>query len=198
MKVKSAVVAVVLFVAGVALGAGGAGAQEATRASEPHVPLTEQAVAFDAQGQPALAARLRTTTLAGTPEAPLSNIQFVVENRGSLFYSYVSGWVTFYDANGVRCGEGAFTVSALAPNESVETDAPGLRLRCAAASWRIAANNLVTRTEDAAKPAGAQALTTIPSLIINVNGKVLPLKLDTPLDVRVGGERVKIIVSAAP
>jgi hypothetical protein len=195
-------------------------------ASERRVALTEQAVAVDAKGAPALAANLRTTALNGTVDAPVQNIELTVENRSQFFYTYVSGWVTFYDAAGVRCGEGLFKLDAFAPGESVAVDAPGLSLRCAPATWRIAATTLLTRTSDVAKPneptppqeattpsslslapAGgshaapplaASAEQKIPALSININGRVLPIQLNNPLDVKVGAERVRIVLSPAP
>ncbi len=192
---------------------------------EKRVPLAEQPVAPDVAGRAALAGRLRTATtaLAGTMDAPIRDVRLVIENRSPNFYTYVSGWATFYDAEGVRCGEGLFKLDALAPNESAETDTPGLRLTCTPATWRIAAINLLTRTSDTAKPnelapggtstqnatttaapasatitTNAPAAAVMPPLVININGKTLPLQLDNPLDIKVGKERMKIVVSAAP
>jgi len=134
-----------LFIAGLVL-LGGAlcvSAQETTGAlNEKRVPLSEAAVAFDANGAPALEATLRTTALNGAPETPVTNIRMVVKNRSTDAYAFVSGSVTFYDAAGVRCGEGMFKAGALAVDESFETDAPGVRIRCEATSWRMVATNL--------------------------------------------------------
>jgi len=116
------------------------------------VPLAQVAVAFDVEGQEALNGRLRTLALAGTPEAPVRNTRFVVENRSPVYYNYVAGWATFYGADGVRCGEGQWKLEALAPNEQIEVDTPGLRLTCTPATWRIVATTLLTRTGDVAKP----------------------------------------------
>jgi hypothetical protein len=139
----------------------GARAQDATsgdvRASEPRVPLDAQAAAYDIYGRTALAARLRTTTLVGTTDAPERNTRIVVENRSPVFYTYASGWATFYGADNVRCGEGMWKLEALAPGESAEVETPGLRLTCTPATWRIVALNLLTRTTDAAKPADETA-----------------------------------------
>lgn len=193
------------------------------RQSETRVPLAETAIAFDAAGREALAGRLRTTQLAGTPEAPERNSRLVVENRSAIFYTYVTGWTTFYDATGVRCGEGLWKLEALAPNESAEVDTPGLRLTCTPASWRIVAANLITRTTlDAAKPANMQPqppspetampqnttttttapiaspATVLPPLEININGKTLPIQPGNPLEITVGKERVRITVNVAP
>ena len=123
------------------------------RASEPRVPLDAQAAAYDIYGRAALAGRLRTTTLAGTPDAPGRNARIVIESQSQVFYTYASGWATFYGADGVRCGEGMWKLEALAPGESAEVDTPGLRLTCTPTTWRIVALNLLTRTTDAAKPA---------------------------------------------
>lgn len=187
-------------------------ASSEVKVNEPRVPLTEQAPAFDIAGQTALGARLRTTTLSGTPDAPVRDVRIVIENRSPLFYTYVSGWATFYGADNVRCGEGAWKLEALAPGEAAEVDTPGLRLTCTPASWRITATNLLTRTGDVAKPnetalQSAPASTSqaapantivVPPLEININGKTLPLQLGNPVEFKVGKETVRIVVSAAP
>lgn len=191
---------------------------EETRASETRVPLAEPAVALDADGDAAIAGRLRTTELTGTPDAPARNSRFVVENRSRVFYAYVTGWATFYDAQGVRCGEGLWKLEAFAPGETVEVDTPGLRLTCTPATWRIVATNLLMRAGDAAKSPAmvAQSRTTrptttatgatvagpvtpaLPPLEINVNGKTLPLQPGNPLELTIGRERVRIVVNPAP
>jgi hypothetical protein len=189
---------------------------------EARVALSDAATAYDIAGRVAVAARLRTTSLAGAADAPVRNAAIVVENRSGVFFNYASGWATFYDGAGVRCGEGLWKVEAFAPGESAEVDTPGLRLTCAPATWRVTALNLLTRSTDVAKPGepapttGAPPATTAaeatpatpaqtaagaePSmrLEINVNGKTLPLQLDNPLDVLVGKERVLIVVRRAP
>lgn len=183
---------------------------------EPRVALADAATAYDIAGRVAVAARLRTSPLAGAVDAPVRNAAIVVENRSGVFYNYASGWATFYDGAGVRCGEGLWKVEAFAPGESAEVDTPGLRLTCAPATWRVTALNLLTRSTDVAKPgepappAGATATQATPPpqtatgaeapmrLEINVNGKTLPLQLDNPLDVIVGKERVLIVVRRAP
>jgi len=200
------------------------------RASEPRVPLDAQAAAYDIYGRAALAARLRTAVLGGTPDAPVRNSRIVIESQSQVFYTYTSGWVTFYGADGVRCGEGMWKVEALAPGESAEVDTPGLRLTCTPTTWRIVALNLLTRTTDAAKPAdetgappaetttptqpaaaatpeaapptsppGAPAATrTLPPLEINVNGRTIPIQPGNPVEITVGGERVRIILQPVP
>lgn len=190
---------------------------------EPRVALTEAATAFDVAGRVALGGRLRTTALAGTQDAPARNVLIVIENRSSFFYNYVSGSATFYDASGVRCGEGLWKVGTLAVGESAEVDTPGLRLTCTPTTWRIVAINLLTRSTDVAKPdqpapaatdsaappatapsPGATALTvppataTMPRLEININGRTLPLQIGNPLEIVVGNERVNIVVNPAP
>jgi hypothetical protein len=192
-------------------------------AGERRVPLTEQPIALDTAGRAVLAGRLRTATnatLNGTLDAPIRNTRIVIENRSQTFFTYVSGFATFYDAEGVRCGEGLFNLDALAASESAETDTPGLRLTCTPAAWRIAATTLLTRTGDTAKPydpllapnatpASAQSasasVTTpspvaaaVPPLMIDINGKTLPVQLGNPLDIKIGNERLRIVVSAAP
>jgi hypothetical protein len=122
------------------------------RPSETRVPLAQAASAFDVEGHEALAARLRTQTLAGTVDAPARNTRIVVESRSPVFYNYVAGWATFYGEDGVRCGEGLWKLEALAPQEQVEVDTPGLRLTCTPTTWRVVATTLLTRTGDVAKP----------------------------------------------
>jgi hypothetical protein len=188
---------------------------------EPRVALSDAATAYDAEGRVAIGARLRTQQLAASADAPVRNVSVVVQNRSGLFYNYASGWATFYDGDGVRCGEGLWKVEAFAPGEAAEVDTPGLRLTCSPATWRVTALNLLTRTTDIAKPnepappgaaaqttdvsgttqAGASnvaAVETAPRLEINVNGKTLPLQLDNPIDIVVGKERVLIVVRRAP
>lgn len=123
-----------------------ASAQEPTgNLIEQRMPLTEAAVAFDASGAPALEATLRTTALNGAPDAPVTNVRMIVKNRSTIAYAFVSGAVTFYDAAGIRCGQGIFKADVLAADESFDADLPGLRIRCEAVSWRVVATNLVPR-----------------------------------------------------
>ena len=181
----------------------------AQQAAETRVPLTAQAVAADANGQEALGARLRTTDLKGAIDSPVTNIRLVLENRSAFFYNYVSGWVTFYDSEGVRCGEGLFKLDALAVGESAETDTPGLRLRCAPGTWRVVATNLLTRTSDTAKPNQPEPtpdaantsnnVMTMPLLEINIDGEILPLQLGNPIEINTRRKRnVHIVVNARP
>jgi len=118
---------------------------QTTAVEERPVPLTEAAVAHDGNSVPALQATLKTTPLNGAPDDPITNIHVVVRNTSAISYAFVSGVITFYDAAGIRCGEGIFKADALAPDESFDTDAPGLRIRCQAATWRLVAMNLVPR-----------------------------------------------------
>ena len=179
-------------------------AQQQPGTTELRVALAAQPVALDAAGRPALAGRLITTTLGGSPDAPVRNARVIIENRSALFYTYASGWVTFYDGDGVRCGEGLFKLDALAPDESAETDLPGLRLKCTPVSWRVVATDLVTRkSETTTVPTTPQADTStsvpaVPPLEINVDGETHPLQLGNPLEIRVGRRRVRITVNAAP
>lgn len=184
---------------------------------ETRVALTEAATAYDIEGRVAIGARLNTTGLAATQDAPVRNVSVVVQNRSAFFYNYASGWATFYDGSGVRCGEGLWKVEAFAPGESAEVDTPGLRLTCTPSTWRVVVLNLLTRSTDIAKPgqpapppdaAAPPAETAAPPtqasaaptqrLEININGKTLPLQLNNPLDIVVGQERLRIIVRPAP
>jgi hypothetical protein len=175
--------------------------------TELRVALTAQPIALDGLGRPALAARLLTSPLSGAVDAPVRNARIVVESRSQSFYTYVSGWATFYDGDGVRCGEGLFKLDALAPGESAETDLPGLRLKCTPATWRLVAMNLIARkseAETAQAGASPDASTTppsvpaIPPLEINIDGETHPLQLGNPLEIRVGRRRVRITVNTAP
>ena len=186
-----------LFLAGVLLFCSAlcASAQETTGSlTEKRVPLSEAAVALDAAGAPALEATLRTTALNGAPETPVTNIRMLVRNKSNVAYAFIAGAVTFYDAAGVRCGEGVFKADALAPDESFETDSPGVRIRCEAASWRIVASNLLIRMPPNA-PIGA--LTRAPAnLVISIDGETHPIQLDKPLTLTLGEKRRTIIVRA--
>jgi hypothetical protein len=163
---------------------------------EKRMPLTETATAFDANGTPALEATLRTTSLNGAPEAPVTNMRMVVRNRSTIAYAFVSGSVTFYDAAGVRCGEGVFKADALAPDESFETDSPGLRIRCEAASWRIVATNLLPRLPPNQPITG---LVRAPSnLVLSIDGESHPIQLDKPMTLTLGEKQRTIVVRTAP
>lgn len=208
MKIRMLAMCLAL-VASSAVGVAAQGQQAAAQSeSELRVALNAQPVALDAQGRPSLAARLVSTTLQGTVDAPIKNARLVVENRGAFFYTYVSGWATFYDGSGVRCGEGLFKVDALAPGESVETDLPGARITCTPVSWRIVATNLLTRTSETARttePAmtvqASDATTTsasVPPLVISIDGEEHPIQLNNPIVVRMGNRRRTIIVRTAP
>ena len=164
--------------------------------NEKRVPLAEAAVALDASGAPALEASLRTTALNGSPDTPVTNIRMVVKNRSTLAYAFVSGSVTFYDAAGVRCGEGVFKADALAVDESFETDSPGLRIRCEAATWRLVATNLLPRI---APNAPITVLTRAPqNLVISIDGETHPIQLDRPLTLTLGERRRTIVVRTGP
>jgi hypothetical protein len=160
--------------------------------NEQRVALNQPAVALDGSGAPALEATLRTTALNGAPETPVTNIHMVIKNRSTLPYAFVSGAITFYDAAVVRCGEGMFKADALAVDESFETDAPGLRIRCDAATWRMVATSLLPRVPPNAPIAG---LTRMPSnLVISIEGETHPIQLDKPLTLTLGEKRRTIIV----
>lgn len=166
--------------------------QETGNLIEKRMPLTEQAVAFDANGTPALEGTLRTTALNGAPDAPVTNVRIIVKNKSTIAYAFVSGSVTFYDAAGVRCGEGVFKADALAPDESFETDTPGLRIRCEAASWRLVATHLLPRIAPNQPIIG---LTRAPSnLVISIDGETHPIQLDKPMTITLGEKRRTIVV----
>ena len=180
--------------------------------NEKRAALTEPAVAFDARGGSVLEGRLLTTMLNGAPDSPVTNVRLVIKNAGGAYYTYISGWATFYAGDGVRCGEGLFTLDALAPDESAETDTPGLRLRCSPATWRIVATNLLTRMIDTAKPnegqppEGSESSSSLQSapaspptnLLIAIDGEEHPIQLNNPLVVKLGNRERRIVIRAAP
>lgn len=170
-------------------------AQEIENPIEKRVPLGEPAIALD-RGVSALEGTLRTTAINGAPDSPVTNIRLVIKNVSQIPYNYVSGLVTFYDGSGVRCGEGIFKADVLAVNESVEVDTPGIRIRCAPATWRVVANDLLPRISP-----GVEAIETtsrLTNLIINVDGQEHPIQLDRPLVLRLGERQRTVIVRQAP
>ena len=52
---------------------------------EQSVPLTASATAFDSTGAAGLEGTLRTTTLNGAPDSPVTNIRVVIKNRRRHF-----------------------------------------------------------------------------------------------------------------
>jgi hypothetical protein len=175
---------------------GARGQQPAAVAVEPPVPLTQVALAYDSQGQRALEATLRSTVLNGAPDTPVTNTRIVLRNVSQQFYNYVSGHATFYDASGVRCGEGLFKTDTFAPNELVEVDIPGLRITCAAASWRIMAGDLLPRIQlpTVLGPSVRPPL----NLVISIDGEEHPIQLGKPLVVSLGDKQRAIVVRGAP
>jgi hypothetical protein len=172
-------------------------AQEPTSAlAEKRVALNERAIALDGTGAPALEATLKTTTLNGAEDSPVTNIRMVVRNSGSVAYTFVSGLVTFYDGSGVRCGEGLFKADALSVDESFETDTPGIRIRCSPSTWRIVANNLLPRVALSSAVAGPSR--TSLNLVISVDGEEHPIQLDKPMVVKLGDTERTIVLREAP
>jgi hypothetical protein len=179
-------------------------AQEPAGSIERRVALTEAAVALDGSGVSVLEATLRTTALNGAADSPVTNIRLVVKNSSVVPYAFVSGLVTFYDGAGVRCGEGIFKADALSVNESFETDTPGIRIRCAPATWRIVATNLLPRVA----PSGAASISAASTssaekrsalnLIISIDGEEHPIQLERPMVLTLGAERRTIVVREAP
>jgi hypothetical protein len=179
-------------------------AQPASALQERAVPLSQPAVALDGSGTPALETTLRTTTLNGAVDSPVTNIRMVVRNTSGISYAYLTAQVTFYDSAGVRCGEGLFKADAVAANESFETDTPGIRIRCAPATWRIVATNLLPRVSPNSMSSGGSVSPGLASnraslnLIISVDGEEHPIQLDKPMVVTVGDSRRTIVVREAP
>jgi hypothetical protein len=186
----------------------------AQQATEQRVALSEAAVGLDAKSAPAIEARLLTTGLNGSEESPVTNVRLAIRNTTANFYTFVSGWATFYDANAVRCGEGQFKVDALAPQEAAETDTPGLRLRCVPTSWRVTASNLMMRSVEMppVAPAAVTAPTppppapadTTPSekpvpinFIISIDGEEHPIQINNPVVLKLGNRNRRIILKSA-
>jgi len=166
-----------------------------TDTGEKRVALSEVAVATDGTGAGALQATLRTTSLSGSPEAPVTNVRLIVKNTSAIPYAFVAGLVTFYDTAGIRCGEGLFKADALAVNESFETDTPGLRIRCEATSWRVVATHLLPSI-----PPNTMIATlarTPQNLVIVIDGESHPIQLDKPLVLTLGEKRRTVVVRAA-
>jgi hypothetical protein len=172
------------------------GQEPAQSTGEQAVALTQAAVALDGRGTPALEGTLRTTALQGALDTPVTNIRLVIKNVGPVPYSYVSGLATFYDGSGVRCGEGIFKADELLANESVETDTPGIRIRCAPTSWRIVATNLLPRLSPG--PIVVETAASPSNLIISVDGEEHPIQLDRPMVLNLGDRQRTIIVRQSP
>jgi len=164
---------------------------------EQRVSLGTPAVAFDAAGTATLESTLKTVGLNGAPDTPVTNVRMVIRNVSSEFFGYMSGVVSFYDAAGVRCGEGLFKADVLAPGESVETDAPGIRIRCSPNTWRIVATNLVPRT-----PPGTMVKSDTSvggqRLVIAVDGEEHPIQLEKPIVLTLGATQRTIVVRQVP
>ena len=175
----------------------------AAQQSESRVALNQPATASDTGGTPAIEATLTTQVLNGADDSPVTNIKLVVKNVSGAFYTYVTGWATFYDAAGVRCGEGVFKVDALAVGESAATDAPGLRLRCSPSTWRIVATNLLTRTGDIAKPGESASSSEVErpgptNFVISIDGEEHPIQLNNPIVLQMGNRERRIVLKQIP
>ena len=169
-------------------------AQQPSTVVEPPAPLTEAAFALNSQGQRVVEGTLRTTSLHGAPDTPVTNTAIILRNVTQQFYNYVSGHATFYDASGVRCGDGLFKTDAFAPNEAVEVDTPGIRITCAAVSWRIVALDLLPRITV------VELGTSVPpiNLVLSIDGDEHPLQLGKPLVLNLGDKKRAIVVRGAP
>ena len=175
----------------------------AAQQSELRVALNQPAMAADTGGTPAIEAALMTQVLNGADDSPVTNIKLVVKNVGGVFYTYITGWATFYDSAGVRCGEGLFKVDALAVGESAATDSPGLRLRCSPSTWRIVATNLLTRAGETAKPGesapskeGERPGPT--NFVISIDGEEHPIQLNNPIVLQLGTRERRIVLKQIP
>ena len=184
-----------LLIAICALTSSGVVAQTQNSA-EQRVALTQAAVALDSKGSPALEATLRTTAINGAVDAPVINVRLVAKNVSPVFFNYVSGLVSFYDASGVRCGEGVFKLDALAQNEAAETDAPGLRVTCSAATWRVVATNLLPRAPE--QTAISPPMEGVSNMVISIDGEEHPIQLGKPMVLNLGDRRRTITVRMAP
>jgi hypothetical protein len=187
---------IIMLAALLAITSFGVMAQQPNAPAERSVALTDTAVALDAAGSSALEASLRTTALNGTLDSPVTNIRMVVKNSGTVSYAFVSGLVTFYDTSGVRCGEGLFKADALAVGEAVETDTPGIRIRCSPSTWRIIATNLLPRVAPVIETTAPVGRSTT-NLVISIDGEEHPLQIDRPLVLTLGNAQRTIVVREA-
>lgn len=168
------------------------------------VALSQTAVAVNGSGVPSLEATLKTTTLNGAADSPVTNIKMVVRNTSNVSYAYLTGLVTFYDGAGVRCGEGFFKADSVAEGEAFETDTPGIRIRCVPATWRIIATNLVPRLSPSGSPPadetspGAASNRSVMNLVISVDGEEHPIQLEKPMVITLAGSNRTILVRLAP
>lgn len=171
-------------------------AQETTVPAEKRAGLSETAVALDSSGASALEATLKTSGLSGSPESPVTNVRIVVRNTTNISLGFASGVVTFYDSSAVRCGEGVFKTEAVAANESLEADSPGIRVTCSPVSWRIVATSLIPRVP----PSITSTLLTrpLPNLVINIDGDSHPIQLDKPMTLKLGDKQRTIVIKEAP
>jgi hypothetical protein len=154
-------------------------------------------VAFDAEGERVIEATLRTITLNGAPDTPVTNTRIVLKNVSQKFYDFVSGHVTFYDSANVRCGEGVVKAGAFAPNESAETDTPGVRITCSPTSWRLVAANLVPRTPESLEATRTLTGATA-NFVISIDGEEHPIQLGKPMVLTLADRRRTIVVRAVP
>jgi hypothetical protein len=175
----------------------------AQQPNEERVALAGAAIAMDAKSAPALEARLLTQVLNGSDDSPVTNVKIAIKNITPNFYTYVSGWATFYDANAMRCGEGLFKLDALASQESAEVDTPGLRVRCVPTQWRVVATNLMTRSVDIAKPElvappnPPEPVVERPApvnFIISIDGEEHPIQVNNPITLKLGNRNRKVVL----
>jgi hypothetical protein len=193
------------LIIGLVLIISGAVSIAAQQAAEQRAGLSEAAAGFDAKGAAAIEARLATQVLNGSEDSPVTNVRLVVKNTSASFYTYVTGWATFYDSGSVRCGEGLFKLDALAPGESAETDTPGLRLRCTPTSWRVTATNLLTRYSDKAQePVVTPPVETVSerpatiNYIISIDGEEHPIQVNNPIVLKLGTRKRKVVLRPVP
>src|SRR5882762_10676765 len=183
-----------------------------TAGREASVPLGSEVIVHDAAGRSVLSGKLRTTELHGTPDSPITNIRLVVSNTKPFLYTYITGWATFYDTEGIRCGAGLFKVNALEPGESAEVDTPGLRLVCSPATWRIQAATLLTLAKDVTASAapepitdatvvpstpGAQSQSPIPPLVLSIDGEDHPIQIGNPITIKPQNKPITLILKRA-
>lgn len=172
----------------------------AQQATEARVGINETATATDTKGAPALEGRLLATALNGSQDSPVTNTRLAIKNVSANFYTYVTGWVTFYDASATRCGEAMFKVEALAASESAEVDTPGLRLRCTPGSWRLVASNLMMRSPEPTKSVESTPAETVVerpapvNFIISIDGEEHPIQVNNPIVLRLANRNRRIIL----
>src|SRR5688500_20276538 len=97
-------------------------AQETTSdGNEKRVSLNEVAVAHDNDNVAALQGTLRTTSLNGSPESPVTNIRLIIKKTTGTPTPLFSGAEPSTDSTGIAAGDGSFTAALVEVVNSLAT-----------------------------------------------------------------------------